>query len=924
MMFFGILANSQVSNVDLNSPVPVDPAIKIGKLKNGMTYYIMKNSKPEHRAELRLAVNVGSTQENDDQMGLAHFTEHMAFNGTSHFAKNDLVDYIESIGSKFGADLNAYTSFDETVYMLQIPTDSSNIIDKSFQILEDWAHNLTFDSIEIDKERGVVTEEWRLGQGAQERMRRQYWPTLFKDSRYAVRLPIGKKEILQNCSYETLRSFYRDWYRPENMAIVVIGDIDIAAMENKIINQFQDIPRKENPRKLQSFSVPDNKGVVVAKATDKEATFTSIQMIYKLAKDTIKTLGDYKKDIIADLYNNMLNARLRELSQNPNPPFTRASSSYHTLVRTKNAYSSSAIVKDGGIERGIEALAMENQRVKQFGFTPTELERAKKELLRYMEKQYSERDKTDSRSFTRSIVSNFLEADPIPGIEFEHDFYSRVIPSITVEDVNVLAKKWINEDNAIVIITAPDKVEATIPSDEKIKEILKNVTSAAIHPYEDNMIDKPLLAKKPTPGTITVDKTPKEFGITTWKLSNGITVNLKPTEFKNDEISFSSFSFGGTSLYEENDYLNAAECASIVDNGGLGEFDAIHLQKLLAGKVANVSPFISDVSQGMNGHCSPQDAETMFQMIYLYFTNVNRSPIDFNAYIDKRKSLLQNRSSSPDAAFQDTIRTTMAQYDFRSRPLTLETLNQIRLDRVYDIFSERFADPNGMTFTFVGNFTSESIKPLVENYLAGIPSKMRKETFKDRNLNPPKGVFQKYVKKGVEPKSSVSIKLTNSFVYNRKNRNDLRLLMNLVSIKLREQMREEKSGVYGVRASPSMSHYPKQTYELNFGWGCAPENVDMLISTMWEVIEKIKSTGCDDKDLLKIRETAIRERELALKENNFWLNAMNYSAMDNENIAEINDYSKYLSALKGDDFKRLANQYLVKDNVATFILRPEK
>ncbi len=911
------------STTDLNAPLPINPNIRMGKLPNGMTYYIMRNTKPEHRAEFRLAVNVGSTQENDDQQGLAHFTEHMAFNGSAHFQKNDLVDYIESIGSKFGADLNAYTSFDETVYMLQVPTDSVQIIDKAFLIYEDWAHNLSFDPTEIDKERGVVTEEWRLGQGANERMRRQYWPTMFKDSRYAVRLPIGKKDILQNCKYETLSSFYHEWYRPENMAFIVIGDINVDEMEAKIKKQFTF--KNTNPtRTLQSFPVPDTHGVIVSKATDKEATNTVIQILYKLPKEAVKTVGDFRKDLIADVYNTMLGARMRELTQQENPPFVFGNTSYSGLVRTKNAYRSFAVVKDGGIERGIETLVTENQRVKKYGFTTTELERIKKEMIRNVETQYNEKDKTDSKNFTRAIVANFLDAEPIPGIAYEYEFYKKQLPSITIEEVNALAKKWIHEDDAMVVITGPEKGAATMPTDDKVKEILKNVMTKDIKPYEDKVSDSPLLANKPTAGKVVDVKETKEMGITTWKLSNGATIILKPTDFKNDEIIFTGFSMGGTSLVADKDYLNASECATIIDNGGIGSFDAVQLQKQLAGKVANVNPYIDDAKQGFTGHCAPSDMEMMFQLVYLYFTNLNKSKTDFQAYIEREKGLLQNRSSSPDAAFQDTIKVTMGQYNLRSNPMTEKQLAEINMDRVFEIFQERFADANGFTFTFVGNFKPETIKPMIELYIGGIPMKANKgvEKCKDLGLNPPKGKIEKTIRRGIEPKSSVSIKLTNKFVYNRKNRNDLNLLMRLVSIKLREQMREEKSGVYGVRATPSMSHYPTQSYELNFGWGCAPENVEILIKTMWEEIEKIKATGCNDKDMLKIKETALRERETYLKENRFWLGAINNSAFDGENILELNDYTAYVNGLKSDDFKRLANQYLTKENMAQFTLIP--
>lgn len=925
MMMMTLLIIVRAQNAaDLNATIPMDPNVRTGKLPSNMTYYIMKNKKPEKRVELRLAVNVGSTQENDDQQGLAHFTEHMAFNGTKNFQKSELVDYIESIGSKFGADLNAYTSFDETVYMLQVPTDSTKIIDKAFQILEDWSHDVTEDSVEIDKERGVVIEEWRLGQGANERMRRQYWPVLFKDSRYAVRLPTGKKDILEHCTYETLRSFYRMWYRPENMAIVVVGDIDVDQMEAKIKQQFAHVPLRPHAHMPQSFPVPDTKGISIAKATDKEATFTLIQMIYKQPRFIEKTIADYRKELAIDMFNEMMNARLAEIRQQPDAPFTFAGASYGDIVRTEDAYFCRAVVKDGGIEKGIEAIATENQRVKKFGFTSTELARIKTDMMRKMEKEYNERDKTESRNLVGEFVANFLQQEPVPGVTYEYNFYKKYLDGITLDEVNELAKKWITDDNATLIITAPDKAGVTMPTDEKIMSILKDVQSKDIKAYEDKVSDKPLLATKPKPGTVTNTNSDVDMGTTTWKLSNGATVILKPTEFKNDEVLFNGFSFGGTSLYSDKDYITASNAAQIVDNAGLGEFNSVALQKLLSGKIANVSPYISDLQQGFNGSCSPKDIETMMQMLYLYFTNPNKNENDFKAFIEQQRGFLQNRSSSPDAAFQDTVKATMGQNNYRSLPMTEAKLKDINLDRAYEIYKERFADAGSFTFTFVGNIKPETLKPFVEMYIATLPSKNPQDTYKDLGISPPKGKVEKTVLKGVEPKSTVSIKLTGPFVFNRKNRNDLNLLMQLVSIKLREQLREEKSGVYGVRATPAMNHYPKQSFEITIGFGCAPENVDMLIKTAWEEIEKIKQNGCDDKDLLKLKETAIRGRETDSKENRFWLSAISQNAINKENLSELLEFNKYVESLKSDDFKRLANQYFTKENMAKFVMNPVK
>lgn len=924
IMFFLFIVAAHAQN-DLSTPLPVDPKIRTGVLPNGMKYYVRYNKKPEKRAELRLAVNAGSTAEDDDQLGLAHLTEHMAFNGTKNFKKSELVDYLESVGTKFGPDLNAYTSFDETVYMIQLPTDTEAILMKGFQILDDWAHNLSHDSVEVEKERGVVVEEWRLGQGADERMRRKYWPILFKDSRYAVRLPIGTKEIIEGSKQSTLRKFYDDWYRPDLMCVVAVGDFDVDKIEKTIKGKFSAIPSKQNERKIISWNVPDTKDLMVATATDKEARFATVELIYKQPKEVEKTVGDYRRNIVEQLYTGMLGARMGELQRQAEPPFIAAFSSYGNFVRTIDAYSTEAICKEDGIEKALSTLVEENERVRKFGFTSTELERQKTEVLRRMEKQFNERDKTESKGLSMEFVRNFLDAEPIPGIEYEYNLYKKYIAGITLAEVNKLSEQWITDGkNSIVIITAPEKPTLKMPAEARIREIVKGMQTLNVKPYDDKVLNKPLLAKKPASSPVVSTKEIKEYGITEWKLANGARVILKPTDFKNDEILFAASSYGGTSNYADKDYLSAAQCASIIDESGLGEFDANALEKLLSGKIANVSPMISDIQQGLNGNCAPQDIKTMMEMVYQYFMAPRKDETAFKSYSERMKGILQNKNSDPNSIFRDTISYAMSQYNYRFRPMTVDLLREVNLDRAVEIYKERFSDASGFTFFFVGNFNVDSIKPMVETYIGGLPSPKKNESWKDLGITPPKGLVTKTVKKGVEPKSAVSLRFTMPFEYNRKNRNDVNALNKLVNIKLRESLREDKSGVYGVSCQMTPKHYPKEGLEVSIGFGCAPKNVDSLIIAAFDVISKIKSDGCNDKDLLKIKELSLREREVGLKDNQFWLGVLNANYMNGENILDLLDYTNFVNSLKGDDFKRFANQYLKTENYAKFILMPEK
>jgi zinc protease len=918
--------SQSVAAQSLDQPIPNDSLVRMGTLPNGMKYYIRKNVKPEKRAELRLAVNAGSVLENDDQQGLAHFNEHMAFNGTKNFAHNDIVNFLELSGVKFGADLNAYTSFDETVYMLQVPTDSEKIFNKGIQILEDWAHNLSFDSVEIDKERGVVISERRLGLGAFQRMQAQYWPILFTGSRYAERIPIGKLDVLENCKHSTLKQFYKDWYRPDLMAVIAVGDFDVDKVEKMIKEKFGAIPANPNPRPRTLYDVPDTKSLLIAKATDKEDPYNIIEIEYKHAKQHDRTLADMKRDMISAMFSGMLNSRLQELQKQSNPPFLFAYAGIGDLVRTKDAFTGYASVKDSGMGTGIEALLTECERVKRFGFTTTEMEREEKKLLRQVEKQMKEKDKTDSKSFVGDYVSAYLQGEPIPSTEFEYSFYKKYLPTVTLDDLNKVGKEWItsNGENTVIIIQAPSKDSALIPSDDAIRKIFESVQTKELKPYVDKVSSKPLMAVKLTPGKVTAEKEIKELGITEWILSNGVKVVVKPTDFKNDEIIFNAYQWGGTSLYPDKDNMSAANAAPIIDQSGIGQFNSTTLEKMLSGKIVSVSPSIGELTEGFNGRCSPQDLETAMQLLNLYFTQPRKDDTAFQAYMSQRKGLIENRSADPSSAFSDTVSTTMSSYNYRRRPTTISTLNEIDLNRAFEIYKERFSDAGGFTFFFVGSFKTEELKKLVETYIGSLPSKEMNPQWKDVGVVTPKGLINKTVTKGKEPKATVQVIFSGPFEWSRKNRMDLYALSSLLSIKLREELREEMSGVYGVGASGSPTHYPKQEYKFTIYFGCAPERVEELLSAAFKEIDSVKNFGCSDINLQKIKETLKRQREVDLKDNSFWLSAISQNYQNDENILDIMEFNKYVDGLTSDDFKRLAKLYFNMGNYAKFVLMPEK
>lgn len=668
----------------LDAPIPVNPNVVEGQLDNGVKYIILQNGKPENRAELRLVVNVGSVLEDDDQQGLAHFVEHMAFNGTKNFAKQEIVDYLESIGMRFGADINAYTSFDETVYMLKVPTDSAEMVEQGFLILEDWAGGVSFEDEEIDKERGVVIEEWRLRRGAEARMFDKQLPVLFKDSRYAVRLPIGTKEVLDNFSYDAAKRFYKDWYRPELMAVIAVGDFNVEWIEGLIIKHFSRIKVSENPRNREVYGVPNHKETLVATASDAEATGSRISVYYKQDTKNENSHGAYREGIIKSIYNAMLNDRFQEITTKPNAPFLYGFSAQGRFVREKEVYLLGSGVVDNGLERGLEALLTEAERVARHGFTSTELERQKINQLKSMEKAYNERDKTNSRSYASEYIRHFLTDEPIPGIMYEFELYKMYLPTIRLDEVNSLARKWLSDENRVILANHPVKEGIVKPTDSSLLSVFDNVKSLTIEPYVESIPDLPLVAAIPAPSAVSSESYIKSLDMHEMYLANGIRVLMKKTDFKNDEILLTSFSLGGTSHLGRDEYVPGRISASIINESGFGEFNKIALEKKLAGKIVGVSPYIGSVKEGISGSSTPEDIETMFQLIHLVFTAPRRDSTAYLALKERINGFVLNRSASPNVAFRDTISAVMSRHHPRYRPWSTKLVKEFDLDKSYN------------------------------------------------------------------------------------------------------------------------------------------------------------------------------------------------------------------------------------------------
>lgn len=894
--------------------IPTDPNVKIGKLSNGLTYYIRNNGKPENKVELRLVVNAGSILEDEDQRGLAHFMEHMNFNGTKNFKKNELVDYLQSIGVKFGAHLNAYTSFDETVYILPIPSDDPEKLEKGFQIIEDWAHNALLTDEEIDNERGVVLEEYRLGKGANERMLQKYLPKIMYGSKYADRLPIGTKENLENFKYESLRRYYKDWYRPDLMAVIAVGDVDVAVLEEKIKSHFGKIPAAVNPKPRVTYGVKNHDETFIAVETDKEASFAQVQVMFKDldAPKKMKTLDDYREQIVKSLFSQMINNRLRELTESENPPFVFGSS-YHggTWARTKEAYQSNAMSAADGQLRALSTLLEENERARKHGFGQGEFERAKKNVLARLEKAYKDRNKLESNRIVGQYVRNFLSGSPIPGIEWSYKFYNEQLPTIKLEEINKVINQYLRDTNRVVVLTGPEKDDVPKITEAQVLEVINGIKSKDIKPYEDEEVGSSLISKLPPAGSIVSKTTNDKIGVTTLTLSNGAKVVYKKTDFKNDEVLFSAFSFGGSSLYTDEEFKAIGFANQGLAEAGVNGFSKIDLRKMMSGKIARVSPYISGYREGFNGSATPKDLEELFQMTHLYFTKLNKDEKAYKSFITKQKGFLANIMKSPQFYFQFQMGKFMNGKNPRYQGFpTPEMMDASDYSLAYEKYQERFADAGDFNFYFVGNVDEEKLEAYVTKYLASLPGKNSNEEPKFSSFRPLTGKHTKIIEKGEDPKSSVQIIFQGEATYDAKEARSMQLLGEILSIKLIEKLREKEAGVYGAGASGSIRSYPYGWYNFRISFPCGPENVDKLKDAALAELQSIIDNGATEKDLNKVKESNLLENKEQVKKNNFWLRYLSNSDYMDRDANRILKFESSVNEITLKDIQKVAKKYL--------------
>ena len=912
---------------NLTDPVPLDPNVKIGKLANGLTYYIRKNPKPEKKVELRLAVNAGSVLENNDQRGLAHFMEHMGFNGSKNFPKNELVDYLQKTGVKFGADLNAYTGFDETVYILPIPSDDPAVVEKGFMVLEDWAFNNLFDKNEIEKERGVVLEESRLSKGSSERMSRQYFPKLFNGSKYGERLPIGKDDVLKNFKHETLRSFYKNWYRPNLMAVIVVGDIDPVDAAKKIKAHFSKFTNPATaPARPSIIPIVQRTKPEAMVVTDDEAT-NEILQIFNFIKPAkkIKTWGDYRENLVEELISSLINLRLNELTQKPDPPFVFGYTGYQSFLRGYNTFISAALLGDNPMQEAMDALMSETSRARQFGFLQTELDRAKAAMLNDAEKSFLEKDKTLSGQIVGSYVEHYLQNDPIPGPEHRFKFLQKILPGVKLNEINAAAKKMPSTSNAFALLQAPTKLKDKLPGND---ELLKSIVTANKKPvtaYQEKAVAASLLDKELVAGKITAETKNEKLGTTDLTLSNGVTVTIKPTQLKNDEIMMDAWRWGGYGRFDLADKQNAQNAATIINEMGLKDMTPTDLSKFLAGKTVEIFPYINPNEEGIEGHSSVKDFETFLQLMHLYFTEPRKDDGLFKSFVSKNKSMLQFMKQNPQAWYADTlVKILYNNHPWATTGIpTPEDLDKLNLEKLYAIYKQIYGNAHGMHYTFVGNIDVEKVKPLLEKYIGSLPASPMENKFRDNGVRMVKGNTEANLKRGKESQSMISIMFEGETEYNREDKINLAALIEVLNIKIIEKLREDMSGIYGGGLQGSIQKRPYVHYTISARLPCGPENVEKLTKAFFEIIKDAQEKGVEQKDLDKVKETWKKQYHVSLQNNDWWLTGLSTAWIDQTNPENLLDYEKRVDAIKPEDLQNAAKKFLTLNNMVKAVLYPE-
>ncbi len=923
------LAATEIENVfteaNLAKTIPIDQSIRYGKLQNGLTYYIKKNTKPEKRMELRLVVKAGAINEDQDQNGVAHFVEHMLFNGTRHFPKNELVNYLEKIGVRFGADLNAYTSDDRTVYQLPIPTDKPQLIHNGLKIISEWASAATFKTEEIEKERGVILEEWRLNQGAGMRASKAHRHALYYGSKLETHDVIGDAEIIKHAPAAAIKRFYQDWYRPELMAVIVVGDINVDAIEKEIHQQFDSLKNPLHSRQLEdkTIAIQNNEKPLISIYTDAEQTATIAHLGFKKPHVTQGSFANYQQQFIYQMWSSMFNERISDRLQQPNPPFQNSAIEYDYFAANTDLFSIVSIPKTEDFLNGYKESLTEAFRAIQQGFTDNEYQRAVQNKLSFLENQYTNRDKLESASFADEYIRHFIDQEAIPGIATEYQYYQQLAQKMSIQEINQQLKNQITDQNWFLTVTAAQKNGLIPPTEKELLSSYQQIKNTDLTPYQAETTPPHLFAKTLNSGDISSSQFVDQLDITEWKLSNGIRVLIKPTHFNDSEILFGAFSQGGQSLMAENEALTTDYATNIIDANGLGELNAIRLSKVLTGKYLTLSPYIDNVSEGFNGSSSPKDIETFLQLLHLYFTAPRKDQDSFNAWMIRKQQSINDSKRNPYTEFSETIRYIMSGNDLHYLPVTVDRLKTIELDKAFQIFQQRFADPSDFTFVFVGAIDIEKFKPLLTQYLGSLATKNTHEQFKDVfHDHPIQGLHQTFYK-GLENKSHIVLKMNGAAIYNRQNAYIAHALNELFNQRLTDVLREQKGQVYSPQSSIRLNHYPKMEYVTTISLGCDPKQVNSLIQSVKKIMDDLQTKLATDEELQKLKQIDQRQYEISLKENSTWLDTIIKSEFHQLPLNDILNYPQWIQQLNKNQLKQAAHQYFDVNHLKTFILYPQ-
>lgn len=907
-----------------NKIIPLDSTLRYGQLDNGLTFYVKTNKTVANRADFYIVQDVGAILEEDDQDGLAHFLEHMAFNGTKNFPDKQIISYLETVGVKFGANINAYTSLDETVYNLKsVPTYREGIVDTALLVLHDWSGFLTLGGEEIDKERGVIREEWRTRNSADRRLWGESLPLLYPNSQYAKRDIIGDTAVINNFKHDALREFYHKWYRPDLQAIIIVGDINSDEIVSKIKKIFADIPKRENPAKRNYFTIEDNEEPIIVILSDSECRLTRMRIDYRHSPmdDRLKAseLG-YMTMIGVSLIENMLSDRFAEIVQQQNSPFANAGAYDHEMVKTKDAFTFAAIPSENKEREALVRLLTEAKRVKDFGFTLSELERAKTDMLSAYEKAFNERDKQKNNSYVNEYVRNYLDFEPVPGIIWEFNFIQKILPAITLEDINRKAKSLITDKNIDIVVTGPKESL----SKTEILSLLDSMKNVKTEPYVDNTINGPLVSNLPKKGSVNKSEENKKFGFTEWELSNGVKIAFKKTDFKADEILMFAFAKGGFASVDNIEDLPSAYISTdVVENSGLAKFDAVQLSKSLAGKIVGISPSIGTNEEALSGNSSVKDLETLFQLTHLYFTNLRRDDNAYGSIINQYQTALSNAAADPNKAFRDSVNAIVNGRNPRSFSFDLKHLQKVQKDKAYDFFAERFSNASDFTFFFVGNIEENELKRLSEIYLGSLKNSKKRKEWKDRNVRIPDGkntcLFSKNLK--VE-KASNFVMYSANCEYNIKNRLNISVIKDILRLRYTETLREEEGGTYGVSTNGSLAKLPINKAILQMSFDTDPKLREKLLGLIRSEIDSIIKDGPKESDLQKVKENMLKNHKENQRENRWWLNLMVSLYRDGETL--FDDYEKNIESITSESVRTTLKSIIDAQNEISVSMTPAK